>query len=117
MTIADIQSICSKLSGVTEDIKLGDHLCFNVGGKTFLFTYPDSVPVTASFKVPDEDFEELTSNGKLTPQAYLARYKWVHVDDITRLSKKEWEFYLKQSYSLIATKLPGKVKKQIGFGS
>jgi hypothetical protein len=35
MTIETIQSICHKLPGVTEDIKLGEHLCFNVGGKPF----------------------------------------------------------------------------------
>ena len=116
MTIADIQTICHKLAGVTGDIKLGDHLCFNVGGKTFLFTYPDSLPVTASFKVPDEDFEEIiTTRAGITPQQYIARYKWVHVDDINRLSKKEWEFYLKQSHGLIAAKLSTKVRKGLGL--
>jgi predicted DNA-binding protein (MmcQ/YjbR family) len=114
MNISDIQTICNKLPGVIEDIKLGDHLCFNVGGKTFLFTYPDSVPVTASLKVPDEDFEEITIRDGITPQQYIARYKWVHVDDINRLSKKEWEFYLKQSHALIAAKLPAKIRKALG---
>ncbi len=112
MTIADIQTICNKLSGVTEDIKLGSHLCFNVGGKSFVFTSPDSVPVSASFKVPDEDFEEITTREGITPQEYIARYKWVHVDDINRLSKKEWEFYLAQSYRLVAAKLPAKVRNK-----
>ena len=115
MTIADIQSICNKLGGVTQDIKLGSHLCFNVGNKSFVFTSPDSVPVSASFKVPDEDFEEITTRPGITPQEYIARYKWVHVDDINCLTKKEWEFYLKQSYQLIAAKLPAKVKKQMGL--
>jgi len=104
-----------KLPGVTEDIKLGEHLCFNVGGKSFVFTSPDRVPVSASFKVPDEDFEEITTREGIIPQPYIARYKWVLVDDINRLSKKEWEFYLKQSYTLIAAKLPAKIKKQLGL--
>lgn len=115
MTIEDIQTLCFQFPGVTEDIKLEAHLCFNVGGKSFLFTSPDSVPVTASFKVPADDFEEIISKEGFSPQAYVARYKWVHVGDINRLSLKEWEFYLKQSYRLIAEKLPGKVKKEIGL--
>lgn len=115
MTIADVQSICNKFPGVTEDIKLGEHLCFNVGNKSFVFTAPDRVPVSASFKVPDEDFEEITCREGITPQEYIARYKWVHVDDINRISKKEWEFYLKQSYNLIAAKLPAKVRKGLGL--
>ena len=115
MTIETLQTICHELPGVTEDIKLGDHLCFNVGGKTFLFTYPDGVPPSASFKVPAEDFEEITAKPGLEPQPYVARYKWVLARDISTLSKKEWEHYIRQSYKLIASKLPLKLKKDIGL--
>jgi predicted DNA-binding protein (MmcQ/YjbR family) len=115
MTIETIQTICQQLPGVTEDLKLGHHLCFNVGGKTFLFTGPDSVPATASVKVPDEDFEETLQKECFSPQAYIGRYKWVHIADISCLTHQEWEFYIKQSYRLIAEKLPGKIKKEIGL--
>jgi len=115
MTIEDIQAICHTLPGVTEDIKLGVHLCFNVGGKSFLFTHPDGVPPSASFKVPDEDFEEITAKEGLEPQPYIARYKWVLARDINSLTKKEWEHYIRQSHQLIASKLPAKVKKSIGL--
>jgi predicted DNA-binding protein (MmcQ/YjbR family) len=115
MTIENLQTICHELPGVTEDIKLGEHLCFNVGGKSFLFTYPGGVPPSASFKVPDEDFEEVSSMEGLEPQPYIARYKWVLARDISSLTKKEWEFYIKQSYQLIAAKLPAKVRKSIGL--
>ena len=114
MTIETLQSICLKLPGVTEDIKLGEHLCFNVSGKTFLFTGPDSVPPTASVKVPDDDFEETLQKDCFSPQAYIGRYKWVHIADISCLSVHDWEFYIEQSYRLIAEKLPAKVRKQIG---
>jgi predicted DNA-binding protein (MmcQ/YjbR family) len=115
MTIEILQTICHQLPGVTEDIKLGEHLCFNVGGKSFLFTYPGGVPPSASFKVPDEDFEEISSMEGLEPQPYIARYKWVLARDISSLTKKEWEFYIKQSYQLIAAKLPAKIRKSIGL--
>ena len=115
MTIENLQTICHQLPGVTEDIKLGEHLCFTVGGKSFLFTYPGGVPPSASFKVPDEDFEEVSSMEGLEPQPYIARYKWVLARDISSLTKKEWEFYIKQSYQLIAAKLPAKIRKSIGL--
>jgi predicted DNA-binding protein (MmcQ/YjbR family) len=115
MTIEGIQKICYQLPGVTEDIKLGEHLCFNVGGKTFLFTYPDGTPPSASFKVPDEDFEEIIAKDGLEPQPYIARYKWVLARNISSLTDTEWEFYIKQSHQLIAGKLPGKVKKSLGL--
>jgi predicted DNA-binding protein (MmcQ/YjbR family) len=111
MTIEDLQTICKKLKGVTQDIKWEDHLCFNIGGKMFLVTSPDSVPHSASFK---EDFAELTSKEGFIPP-YLSRYKWVFVDDINRLTKKQWERYAIKSYQLIASKLPMKTRKLIGL--
>ena len=113
MTIEDIQLICEAFAGTTEDIKWENHLCFNVGGKMFLVTAPDSIPHTASIKVSDEDFELLIQREGITPAPYLARYKWVHLDDINRFSKQEWEQYAKQAYEIIYAKLPAKAKKEI----
>jgi predicted DNA-binding protein (MmcQ/YjbR family) len=115
MTIENIQSICRQWPGVTESVKLTEHYCIDVGGKTFLWLSPDSVPISASVKVPAEDFEQIISREGFSPQAYVARYKWVYIDDINRLSIKEWEFYLRQSYTLIAEKLPAKIKKELGL--
>ncbi len=113
MTIEGLQTICNNFAGVTTDIKWEDHLCFNVGGKMFLVTSPDSVPHTASFKAADEDFEELIQREGFIPAPYMARYKWVYVDDISRLNKKDWEKYLKLSYQLVHDKLSAKVRKEI----
>lgn len=38
----------------------------------------------------------------------MARHKWVFVDNINRLTKKEWVKYVQQSYDLIYSKLPAK---------
>lgn len=113
MTIEELQTICNTFPGVTTDIKWENHLCFNVGGKMFLVTAPDSLPHTASFKATDEDFELLTQREGFIPAPYMARYKWVYADDINRLNKKDWEKYLKLSYQLIHDKLPAKVRKEI----
>jgi predicted DNA-binding protein (MmcQ/YjbR family) len=113
MTLEELQDICKKFPGVTQDIKWENHLCFNVGEKMFMITSPDSVPVTASFKTGDEDFEALSAREGMKPAPYLARYKWIFVDDIKRLSRKEWERYLFEAYQIIASKLPLKIKKQL----
>jgi predicted DNA-binding protein (MmcQ/YjbR family) len=115
MTIDVIQGICKKLSHVTEEIKWETHLCYCVGGKIFIITSPDSLPVTASFKVDDEDFTVLSEREGCKPAPYLARYKWIYIDDISRFSKKEWDLFLKKAYELVASKLPGKIKKQLGI--
>jgi predicted DNA-binding protein (MmcQ/YjbR family) len=115
MTIADIQTICQKLSGMTEDIKWEDHLCFNVGGKMFLVTAPDQVPVSASIKVSDDKLETLPQREGIIPAPYMARHKWIKLDDINRFSKKQWEFYIAEAYKLVGSTLPVKTQKQLGL--
>jgi predicted DNA-binding protein (MmcQ/YjbR family) len=115
MSIEDLQTICSKFKEVTEDIKWEDHLCFNIGGKMFLVTAPDKLPVTASFKASDEDFDELTEREGFIPAPYMAKHKWVFVDNINRLSKKEWQHYARKAYELTAAKLSAKFRKSIGL--
>ena len=113
MTIEELQKICNQHKGVTQDIKWGHHLCFNVGGKMFLILSPDEVPVNASFKVSDEEFPVLSEQKGFSPAPYSARYKWVALDDINRLSKKKWEYYIEQSYRLVFEKLSKKLQTKI----
>ena len=113
MTIEDFQKICKSLPSVTEDIKWEHDLCFCIGGKMFMVVGLDESPVTASFKVKDDEFEDLCAREGFMPAPYLARHKWVCVDDINKMSKKEWQHYIHQSYELIKAKLPKKTLKQI----
>lgn len=115
MTIEDLQQICKSLPAVTEDIKWEHDLCFLIGGKMFLVAGLDQSPVTASFKVTDEEFEELTARDGFKPAPYMAKHKWVYVDDISKVNKKEWTSFIKQSYQLIQSKLPKKTLKELGL--
>lgn len=115
MNLEELQQLCQTFKGVTEDIKWQDHLCFNIGGKMFLVVSPDSIPVSASFQVTSDEFDELSQKEGFVPAPYLAKYKWVHLDDINRLSKKQWQHYARQSYELKAAKLPKKIKTEIGL--
>jgi len=109
MHIEDLQKLCKQLPHVTEDIKWGHDLCFCIGEKMFLVTGLGASPAQASFKADDEDFAELCAREGFMPAPYLARYKWVHVDDISRLSEKEWKIYISKAYHLVKSKLPRKV--------
>jgi len=113
MEIEDIQEICKKLSGVTEDIKWGHDLCFCVGEKMFCVAGLDQKPVSASFKVLDAEFEAMSSRPGFKPAPYVAKYKWVWMDDINRMNKKDWNHYISQSYELVKAKLPKNIQKKI----
>ncbi len=113
MTTEEIQTICRQLPGVTEDIKWGHDLVFSIGGKMFCVVGLDQFPVTASFKVTDEEFVEMSNMPGFKPAPYVAKYKWVWTEDIRKMKKTDWKKYLKQSYELVKEKLPAKIKKQI----
>lgn len=108
MDIETLRELCRSLPAVTEDVKWGHDLCFSIGGKMFCVAALDG-PLTVSFKVKDDDFDELSSSPGFCPAPYVARYKWVLVEDVDRLSRKEWAHYVTQSYNLVRAKLPKKV--------
>lgn len=114
MDIDALQKFCLSLPGATVDVKWGNDLCFSVGGKMFCGSSMDK-PLKIAFKVPDEDFEELSNSDGFMPAPYMARAKWVLVTKPTSLNKKEWEQYIRASYELIKAKLTTKLKKELGL--
>jgi len=112
MNIEELQAFCKSLPHVTEDIKWGNDLCFSIGGKMFCVTSLTG-PLSVSLKVNDDEFEELTNSDGIIPAPYLARYKWILIEDAKRFTKKEWEKYIRQSYDLIKSKLPKKLREEL----
>lgn len=75
----------------------------------------DQTPTSASFKVTDEEFDEMCNRPGFKPAPYVAKYKWVFIDDINKMNQTAWKQYLKQSYELVKAKLSPKIKKQLGL--
>ena len=115
MNVEDIRAICTGLPSVTEDIKWGHDLVFSIGGKMFCVVGLDQDPTTASFKVKDEEFEEMSARPGFKPAPYVAKYKWVWIDDVKKMKKADWKKYIRQSYEMVKQKLPAKIKKQLGL--
>ena len=114
MNIETLQKICLGLPAVTEDIKWGNDLCFSVGSKMFCVASLEP-PFKCSFKVKDEEFEELSYRDGFMPAPYMARAKWVLVTNPVKLNKKEWESYIRQSYDMVKAKLTVKTRKGLGI--
>lgn len=113
MNTEDIQTICLQLKGVKEDIKWKHDLVFSIGGKMFCVVGLNQTPTTASFKVTDEEFDEMSSRSGFKPAPYVAKHKWIFAEDINKMKKSDWKNYLKQSYELVKVRLPAKLKRQL----
>lgn len=112
--VETIQKICLSLKAVTEDVKWEHDLVFSIGGKMFCVVSLEP-PNRCSFKVRDEEFEELSVRDGFMPAPYMARAKWVSVTDSDRLNKKDWEAFICQSYQLVAAKLPKKLRQELAI--
>lgn len=112
MNIEELRSYCLSFPATTEDVKWGNDLCFSVGGKMFCVTGLDA-PFSASFKVRDTEFEELTQREGVIPAPYMARNNWVLVRSVEALSVEEWKRYVRQSYELVFAKLTRKIQAQV----
>ena len=111
MTIESIQNICKKLPHVTEDIKWGNDLCFMVGEKMFCVAVLEG-PLKISFKVTEAEFDEISNLPGIIPAPYVAKHKWVLVENVKVFNKTKWEYYINQSYQLVKAKLS---KKQLAL--
>lgn len=112
MDLETLREFCNSLPHVTEDVKWGHDLCFLIGGKMFCVTGFNS-PVKVSLKVTDEEFEELSSRTGIIPAPYLARHKWIYIQQENVLSNKDWQHYIRQSYELVKAKLPRKLREEL----
>lgn len=113
MNIEDISALCLSMPLATQDIKWGNDLVFSIGGKMFCVMGLNQDPTSASFKVTEEEFEEVSTLPGFKPAPYVAKYKWVLIDDISRMNKAKWEFYINQSYTLVRARLAPKIAKQL----
>jgi predicted DNA-binding protein (MmcQ/YjbR family) len=114
MNIEALRKFCLSLPAATEDVKWGADLCFSIGGKMFCVTSMEG-PLKISFKVPDEDFEELSAREGFIPAPYMARAKWVLLTDINVVKPKELQTYIRQSYELKKSKLTKKLRKELAL--
>lgn len=108
MELEEIREFCLEKPGVTEGMKWGEHLTFMVGGKIFAVFGMDQMPINASFKVSDDDFETMSETEGMKPAPYFAKNIWVAVDNIGRISENEWKRLLSAGYELVKAKLPTK---------
>ena len=113
MNFEKAKDLCRSFPGATEDIKWGCDTVFSVGEKMFMVTGADA-PQGMSFKVEDDRFLELTDRPGIIPAPYLARAKWVRIENAGAVDDKEAAQLLRRSYELVFAKLTKKLQREIG---
>jgi predicted DNA-binding protein (MmcQ/YjbR family) len=108
-----VRSVCLALPGVTLDHPWDpDHDAYRVGGKMFAIIGSMG---GLSFKVSDIAYEVLTESGRARPAPYLARSKWVNLEDLDAWPDDDLADHLKIAHGLISAKLTRKIRQELGL--
>ena len=113
MDIQTVEDICKTLPHVEEEIKWKSDLVFMVARKMFCVIDLESIPTSVAFKVPEEEFEEISATENFKPTPYFAQHKWVTVIDFNKISKSDLTNHIKISYALVKAKLNKKSLKEL----
>lgn len=108
----ELHAACMALPGAHMDVQWGDDHVYKVAGKMFCAT--NGAYSNLSFKATDIAFEALTEAGRGRPAPYMARAKWVMLDDLAAQDAAEVGDWLKTAHELVAAKLTKKQRAEIG---
>lgn len=113
MTKDELHAAAMALPGAHMDVQWGDDHVYKVAGKMFCAT--DAAYSNLSFKATDIAFEALTEAGRGQPAPYLARAKWVMLDDLASQDAGEVADWVRTAHGLVAAKLTRKQRAEIGL--
>src|ERR1700685_4108691 len=104
-----LRKLCLSLPDATENLQWGETLCFKVRGKLFATVHlAEGILAPIVFKCTPEKFEELLEIEGISQAPYVGRYKWVLLANFNVLPARELEALIRESYNLVAVKVPKK---------
>ena len=113
MTLESLRRHCLSFPDTTEQIQWGKDLVFKIGGKMFCVacTEPVEPPkVAMSFKCDDETFAALVEREGAMPAPYMAKHKWVALEQFDTLPDAELRTLIARAYDIVTAKAVKPVK-------
>jgi predicted DNA-binding protein (MmcQ/YjbR family) len=110
-----IEQYCLALPGSRLSVQWGDTRVFKVCEKIFVLLAGPSEPWGASFKVTPDSYELLIGAKAARPAPYLAKAKWVRVENLDVMDVPELLARFGQSYRLIAAGLSKTQRTALGM--
>ena len=122
MTREDFDAYCASLKSVTHVVQWGDESVWKVGGKMFAIfsdwgpsTSDDDEDPKISFKCSDLSYDILRRQDGIVPAPYLARAKWVQVQNPDAMSDDDLRGYIEDAHALISAKLTKAKRTELGL--
>ncbi len=117
MTRSEFDTFCGALKGTTHVEQWGNASVWKIGGKIFAIcsVWGAGDHTKFSFKCSDLTYDILTEQPGIVPAPYLARAKWVQVEEADAMSDRDLQDYIRTAYDIVAGKLTKARRKELGI--
>jgi predicted DNA-binding protein (MmcQ/YjbR family) len=116
MDIEWVRQHCLSHPHTTEQIQWGSDLLFKVGGKMFAGVPLEPARVWVTLKADPEEFPELIERQGIIPAPYLARAKWIAIENERAIPRSEVLQLVSKSYELVFANLTKKSQAELAAG-
>jgi predicted DNA-binding protein (MmcQ/YjbR family) len=116
MDIEWVRQHCLSHPHTTEQIQWGNDLLFKVGGKMFAGVPLEPAAVWLTVKADPEEFLELVERPGVIPAPYLARAKWIAIENERALPRSEILRLVSKSYEMVFANLSKKLQTELAAG-
>ncbi len=110
-----LRPYCLAFPHVTESVQW-ESLVFKVAGKIFAIAALEPDKYLLSIKCAEEKLAEMVECPGIAPAPYLARAKWIALENEEALPHGQLRALIRESYDLVAAKLPRKSREAMLAG-
>ncbi|MDF1778578.1 MAG: MmcQ/YjbR family DNA-binding protein [Rhizobiaceae bacterium] len=113
----DFDAHCSSLKATTHVEQWGGASVWKIGGKIFAICsqWGKGPQRRISFKCSELTYTILCEQPGIVPAPYLARAKWVQIEDPSAMSDEDTRAYINAAYAIISAKLTKKQRLELGL--
>ncbi|HMF74067.1 MAG TPA: MmcQ/YjbR family DNA-binding protein [Bryobacteraceae bacterium] len=109
-----LRRVCLSFPETTEGVQWTDALVFKVAGKIFaIAALEPGNKYFLTLKCPPEKFAEMVERPGIAPAPYLARAKWIALEEEDAVTRSELKEMIAESYRSVVAKLPKKQREVI----
>ena len=115
MTREEFDKYCGSLKATTHVVQWGNASVWKIGGKIFaIFPYwGEGSEHKISFKCSDLNYQVLCELNGIIPAPYLARAKWVQIQNLDAMNTGDIKDYIKAAHDIISKKLTKKMQAEL----
>lgn len=117
MTRDEFDIFCSSLKATTNVVQWGNATVWKIGGKIFAICshWGKGDHQKIGFKCSDFSYMVLIEQENIVPGPYLARAKWVQLENDKAMSDDEIKSYITEAHTIISAKLTKAKQRELGL--